>query len=130
MRFPVSSTAFYRYVDLLGLETKPFPNPLTPASGSTVIGIEGESHYAESSEALAPRFQQVAAVWVAALETVHFTDIQDAIRARDVHTLKSLWNALVPRWGSSCSSHTGNPEAGAPDGSGVRAALSSPTPRR
>ena len=35
MRFPVSSTAFYHYVDKLGLETKPFPNPLTPASGST-----------------------------------------------------------------------------------------------
>lgn len=30
MRFPVSSTAFYHYVDKLGLETKPFPNPLTP----------------------------------------------------------------------------------------------------
>ena len=25
MRFPVSSTAFYHYVDKLGLETKPFP---------------------------------------------------------------------------------------------------------
>ena len=37
MRFPVSSTAFYHYVDKLGLETSPFPNPLTPASGSTVI---------------------------------------------------------------------------------------------
>ena len=30
MRFPVSSTTFYHYVDLLGLETEPFPNPLTP----------------------------------------------------------------------------------------------------
>ena len=35
MRFPASSTAFFHYVDLLGLATKPFPNPLTPASGST-----------------------------------------------------------------------------------------------
>ncbi|EMV9186291.1 FAD-dependent oxidoreductase, partial [Escherichia coli] len=26
MRFPVSSTAFYHYVDKLGLQTKPFPN--------------------------------------------------------------------------------------------------------
>ena len=31
MRFPVSSTAFYHYVDKLGLQTKPFPNPLTPS---------------------------------------------------------------------------------------------------
>lgn len=47
MRFPVSSTAFYHYVDKLGLETKPFPNPLTPASGSTVIDLEGQTHYAQ-----------------------------------------------------------------------------------
>ena len=44
MRFPVSSTAFYHYIDLLGLQTRPFPNPLTPASGSTVIDIEGRTH--------------------------------------------------------------------------------------
>ncbi|MCZ2857313.1 flavin monoamine oxidase family protein [Blastococcus sp. VKM Ac-2987] len=98
MRFPVSSTAFYCYVDLLGLETRPFPNPLTPASGSTVVDIEGETHYAESSEALPPMFRQVAAAWADALETVRFTEIQDAIRARDVRTLKSLWDALVPLW--------------------------------
>ena len=34
MRFPVSSTAFYHYVGLVGLETRPFPNPLTPATPS------------------------------------------------------------------------------------------------
>lgn len=98
MRFPVSSTAFYHYVDLLGLETRPFPNPLTSASGSTVIDIEGETYYAEASEALPPLFQEVAAAWAAALETVRFTEIQDAIRARDVTTLKSLWDELVPLW--------------------------------
>ncbi|MCF6745756.1 amine oxidase [Blastococcus sp. KM273128] len=98
MRFPVSSTAFYRYVDLLGLETRPFPNPLTPASGSTVIDIEGETHYAESSEALPPLFREVATAWADALGTVRFAEIQDAIRARDVKTLKSLWDELVPLW--------------------------------
>ncbi|MCF6507584.1 amine oxidase [Blastococcus sp. MG754426] len=98
MRFPVSSTAFYRYVDLLGLETRPFPNPLTPASGSTVIDIEGETHYAESSEALPKLFREVAAAWADALGTVRFAEIQDAIRARDVKTLKSLWDELVPLW--------------------------------
>jgi len=36
MRFPVSSTAFYHYVDLLGLPTAPFANPLTRASNSTL----------------------------------------------------------------------------------------------
>ena len=29
MRFPVSSTGFYHYVDKLGLESRPFPNPLS-----------------------------------------------------------------------------------------------------
>ena len=39
MRFPVSSTGFYSYVDKLGLQSRPFPNPLTPAAGSTVIDL-------------------------------------------------------------------------------------------
>jgi monoamine oxidase len=98
MRFPASSTAFYHYVDMLGLETRPFPNPLTAASGSTVIDIEGVTHYVERPEMLPPLFQQVADAWAEALERVHFTEIQNAIRARDVPALKSLWNSLVPVW--------------------------------
>src|ERR1700684_502657 len=43
MRFPVSSTTFYHYVDMLGLAPEPFPNPLTEAAGSTVIDLEGET---------------------------------------------------------------------------------------
>jgi lysine 2-monooxygenase len=98
MRFPASSTAFYHYVDMLGLETRPFPNPLTAASGSMVIDIEGVTHYLERPEMLPPLFQQVADAWAEALEGVHFTEIQNAIRARDVPALKSLWNSLVPVW--------------------------------
>jgi len=98
MRFPVSSTTFYHYVDLLGLSTSPFPNPLTPASNSTVIDIEGVTHYAELPDALPELFKEVAQAWGAALEGVEFTRIQDAIRARDVETLKALWNKLVPIW--------------------------------
>ena len=98
MRFPVSSTAFYHYVDLLGLETAPFPNPLTPASNSTVIHIEGTTHYAEQPGTLPALFQEVSQAWADALEGVAFTRIQDAIRARDVASLKALWNKLVPIW--------------------------------
>ena len=98
MRFPVSSTAFYHYVDLLGLPTAPFPNPLTRASNSTVIHIEGKTHYAEHPDTLPALFQEVAQAWADALEGVGFTKIQDAIRARDVAGLKSLWNKLVPIW--------------------------------
>lgn len=99
MRFPVSSTSFYHYVELLGLRTEPFPNPLTPASGSTVIDIEGTTHYAEQLSDLPPLFQEVAAAWAQALkDRAHFTGIQDAIRKRNVGALKALWDELVPLW--------------------------------
>src|SRR6185436_140559 len=67
MRFPVSSTAFYHYVNLLGLQTQPFPNPLTPAAGSTVIDLEGATHYAERLDTLPSVFGEVAAAWAEAL---------------------------------------------------------------
>ena len=99
MRFPVSSTAFYHYVNQLGLQTQAFPNPLTPASGSTVIDLEGETYYAESLADLPPLFREVAEAWAEALETdARFTDVQNAIRERDVVALKALWNKLIPIW--------------------------------
>lgn len=99
MRFPVSGTAFYHYVNQLGLQTRPFPNPLTPASGSTVIDLEGETHYAQSLADLPAVFREVADAWALALEDdARFSSMQDAIRTRDVPTLKRLWNTLVPLW--------------------------------
>jgi len=99
MRFPISSTAFYHYVDQLGLKSEPFPNPLTDASGSTVIDLEGETFYARTLDDLPPLFREVAQAWAEALEDgANFTDVQDAIRRRDVKVLKDLWNRLVPLW--------------------------------
>ncbi len=98
MRFPVSSTSFYHYVDKLGLRTRPFPNPLTEAAGSTVVDLEGDTYYASSLGDLPQLFREVADGWAQALEEARFTDIQNAIRSRDVGTLKALWNDLVPRW--------------------------------
>jgi tryptophan 2-monooxygenase len=99
MRFPISGTAFYHYVHLLGLQTRDFPNPLSAAAGSTVIDLEGSTHYAHSLQDLPPIFQEVADAWAQALENdVRFTGMQNAIRARDVSTLKRMWNALVPMW--------------------------------
>jgi tryptophan 2-monooxygenase len=99
MRFPISSTAFYHYVDLLGLETRPFPNPLTEAAGSTVVDLGGLTYYAETLADLPPLFSEVADAWAQALEVAaHFTGIQTAIRTRNVPRLKRLWNELVPRW--------------------------------
>jgi len=99
MRFPVSSTAFYHYVNQLGLQTQAFPNPLTPASGSTVVDLEGQTYYAQSLADLPAIFREVAEAWAEALETdARFSEVQTAIRARDVVTLKRLWNTLIPLW--------------------------------
>lgn len=98
MRFPASSTAFFHYVKLLGLESKPFPNPLTPAAGSTVVDLEGQTHYARTLADLPPLFREVADAWAAALDELGFGDLQQALRQRDVPRLKALWDALVPLW--------------------------------
>jgi lysine 2-monooxygenase len=97
MRFPVSGKAFYHYVDLLGLETRDFPNPLAPATSSTVIELAGQKHYANTSADLPPFFREVADAWKAAVnDGAQFTQMQEAIRARDTARIKELWNDLLP----------------------------------
>jgi tryptophan 2-monooxygenase len=99
MRFPVSSTGFYHYVDLAGLNTAPFPNPLDPASPSTVIDLEGEIAYIETENDLPPLLREVQEAWAAALEDgADFAALQTAIRDRDTARVKEIWNALVPLW--------------------------------
>jgi len=99
MRFPRSSTAFYHYLDAYGLETRPFPNPLSPATPSTVIDLEGKPLYVESKDQLSPLLQEVGAAWQEALENdASFGAMQQAIRNRDVAEIKRIWNALVPTW--------------------------------
>ena len=98
MRFPISGRGFFHYLDRLGLQTQPFPNPLTPAAGSTVIDIAGKTHYGRTLADLPPEYAEIAAAWDTALEEIGFTEIQDAIRARDTALLKKLWDDLVPVW--------------------------------
>ena len=99
MRFPVSSTTFYHYLAMAGLETKPFPNPLSPATPSTVIDLEGEPIYVEKPEDLPRIFKEVEAAWNEALEHgAQFTAMQDAMRRRDVAKVKAIWNSLIPIW--------------------------------
>ncbi|KIN73290.1 flavin monoamine oxidase family protein [Sulfitobacter guttiformis] len=99
MRFPVSSTGFYHYVNLLGLESAPFPNPLTPAAGSTVIDLLGKTHYAKTLADLPPLFSEVAHAYATALEEgANFGALKQAIRHRDIPRIKEIWDPLVKAW--------------------------------
>ena len=98
MRFPPSSTTLYHYIEQAGLQTKPFPNPLTPATPSTVIDLKGESHYARTVADLPEAYREVARAWDAALEQdAQLHEMQAAIRARDVAAIKAIWDPLVAR---------------------------------
>ena len=96
MRFPTSGRSFYHYVDLLGLETSAFPNPLAAATPSTVLELGGRSYYAETAADLPEFFTEVADAWTRALEEeADFGPMQEALRRRDVPEIKRLWNRLV-----------------------------------
>lgn len=98
MRFPPSSTAFQHYVDLVGLETRPFPNPLAPVTPSTVVDLKGESHYATSVDDLPEVFHQVMRAWNTCLEDgADFSAMQRALRTRDVPAIRAIWSPLVEK---------------------------------
>jgi tryptophan 2-monooxygenase len=99
MRFPKSSVCFYHYLDLVGLATRPFPNPLDPATPSTLLDLEGDQVYVEADRDLPPVLREISDAWRDALEEqADFSAIQCAIRERDTTRLKALWNRLVPLW--------------------------------
>ncbi|GAB3867936.1 NAD(P)/FAD-dependent oxidoreductase [Nocardioides maradonensis] len=95
MRFPLSSKALFHYIDLLGLRTSPFPNPLSDATPSTVIELEGRSHYARDYDDLPDFLKDVADAWHEALGEVGFAEMQRAIVERDVPRIKEMWDRLV-----------------------------------
>ncbi|MEU5274494.1 flavin monoamine oxidase family protein [Streptomyces hygroscopicus] len=96
MRFPLSARALFHYIDLLGLPTRPFPNPLAPATASTLIDLNGNQDRARSAGDLPEVYLEVAAAWEKALqERADLATLRDAIQRRDVTTLKTVWNALV-----------------------------------
>ena len=99
MRFPISSRGFYHYVDLAGCESRPFPNPLSAAAGSTVIELEGQRHFARTLQDLPPLYQEIAEAYDTALrEQAAFPDLQAAVRDKDIAGIKALWNPLVRDW--------------------------------
>ena len=99
MRFPESSVCFYHYLNLLGLQTRPFPNPLDAATPSTLLDLEGDQVYVETDKNLPTVLQEISDAWRDALEEhADFCAVQTAIRERDVVRLKEIWNKLVPLW--------------------------------
>jgi tryptophan 2-monooxygenase len=98
MRFPPSSTAFFHYVDKLGLETAPFPNPLDATTPSTVIDLKGRTDYARTLDDLPPVYRAVAEAWHETLvHGARLEEMQAAIRERDTAAMKLIWNSLVER---------------------------------
>lgn len=96
MRFPVSSKALYHYIDLLGLETFDFPNPLAAPTDSTVIELKGERVYVEDAADLPVFYQEVADAWKQALrEDASFEHMQRAIIERDTAKIKEIWDSLL-----------------------------------
>lgn len=98
MRFPPSSTALRHYIDLVGLRTEPFPNPLAPDTPSTVVDLKGVSHYARTLDDLPEVYRQVMDAWSACLEEgARFSEMNRAIRERDVPRIRAIWSRLVEK---------------------------------
>ena len=99
MRFPRSSSTFYHYVDMLGLNTRPFPNAFSPGAPSTVVDLAGKTYYGRTIDELPTIFREIADTWRRALiEDGHLLDIHAAIAARDVARIKHNWDPLVRAW--------------------------------
>ncbi|MDF0528789.1 FAD-dependent oxidoreductase [Tsukamurella sp. 8F] len=98
MRFPPSSTTLYHYLNELGLDTAPFPNPLSEATPSTVVDLKGQAHFARTVNDLPQVYRDVAAAWDATLaDHADAAELTDAIRRRDAARLRNVWGRLVER---------------------------------
>ena len=99
MRFPRSATTFSHYADLLELERRAFPNPLTEAAGTTVVDLAGIPRLARTIDDLPLAFREMAIAWDEALRTeAAFDELQAAMRARDPAAVKAAWDPLVHEW--------------------------------
>ena len=99
MRFPPSSTTLFHYLDEMGLETTPFPNPLADCTPSTVVDLKGTKNFARTLDDLPPVYAEVAKAWSNTLAE-HAADkaLGDAIRHRDVAKLREVWGDMVRRF--------------------------------
>ena len=63
MRFPISGTSFFHYVNRVGLSTVPFPNPLTEAAGTTVVDMGGRAFQGRTLGDLPWEYTEIAMAW-------------------------------------------------------------------
>ena len=93
MRFPPSSTALQHYIDLVGLETSPFPNPL--AAGDPVDRRRPQGRVALRRDARRPaaglpgRRRRLERRCLE--EGADFSDMNRAMRERDVPRIREIW---------------------------------------
>ncbi len=74
------------------------PEPVSPATPSTVVDLKGESHYAETIDDLPQVYRDVAAAWGKCLEEgADFSDMNTAMRERDVPRIREIWAQLVEK---------------------------------
>ncbi len=99
MRFPLSGSSLWKYINMLGLQTRPFPNPLSETAGSTVVELAGEAHFARTMDDLPAIFHEVANAWETALENeANLGQIQAAMANRDAAEVHRLWDPIVKKW--------------------------------
>lgn len=99
MRFPASGTALWSYINMIGLQSREFPNPLTSAAPTTVVDLEGAPHFAETIDDLPAVFHEVADAWDSAVEEgANLAAIQQAMQDRDAAAVKAIWDPLVEAW--------------------------------
>jgi len=99
MRFPPSSTTLFHYLDAMGLQTEPFPNPLAQSTPSTVVDLKGVTHFARSIEDLPQIYREVSVAWADTLARhADGAALDQAIRNRDVPRIRALWGDLVRRY--------------------------------
>ena len=96
----VLDRAFYHYFDLVGLETRPFPNPLaagTPQHGDRPRGRDDLRGAARRPAAAVPRGRRRVARGARGGRVLRRHPGGDPRRATSPR-LKALWDPLVPVW--------------------------------
>ncbi|MGW7367209.1 flavin monoamine oxidase family protein [Streptomyces sp. NPDC054841] len=96
MRFPLSARALFHYIGMLSLATRPFPNPLAPATPGTLIDLNGRREWAYTEEDLPRVFKEVSEAWEKTLqERAGLSTLRTALQQHDTAMLKTVWNRLV-----------------------------------